>query len=1072
MNKRKSVRKRYKALPPHTWEAHPGVKDGEVSKPLIISIIAILAITALAMLLFFTDVFVGHAITMGSLDSISEADGGIFLTDATIGSNEAFTVNVSVNSETAVQGVRFVLDLDSVDLAGSCEESVKSLLGWDEGTVLTNISCDNGLITFESATLNPDVGTYKTGAFHVAELSLKSPDVEGNHPLTFTEHAFYDQEGETIGITMTDPIITVEATECGADSDCESGACNNGVCVAPVITMALAGDSPASGTVEQGTDDFLFTKITISSNVETTLNGFELLSEGTAIETDYSDFYVMDGSNKIVLDSFVLVLLKGSTKNFEIRADVSADAIAGNTLGFGLSAENMDSADDVGPVYGNNMTIVAVDGEDWICTNIYLNDGGAVFDLDGVSNEVQLSNIGTATATLLINDESITLSIGEKSISDKLKLNDISSDNVNICTVALVVPVVTNEINCFDSVDDDSDTFLDCADRDCWEVTEIINGQETDHTCFEMESCFDGFDNNGDGSLDCDDDDCTDVEGCQEVESLCGTVIDTLEEQLFIDENLTCTGNAITITANGVLIDCLGNTIKSSNRLGIGVNISSANGVYLRNCNVIGFNTGLLLENAENAVVSESTFKNNTDNGIKIIGGNANGIYDNNVCDNDFINSNFDDFYCESSESLMGSGNFFDTITQTCSNINLSYCDCSCTGNCVDGECVEEEDTGCTLIGQECTLDGVDNDLICIGGQCLTPACNANYIEFFGDLVSAVTDDLTCIGSSDCTEGKICAQQETNEKSFCVNETILNNYFTACQGTPGLCSTKTIVTGTGCSLGEGDCYDLDGTNVNCNGDLVCGETKEGFDDNVLFCKNPPTTDDVPPVDDTPQTPSSSGGGSNYCSSNWKCGTWSFCNATLKQTRTCQDLKNCKADKVEEQNCTKCVESWTCQVWTDCSNEVQSRTCVDSHICGTSLTKPALQRACEGTVTTPGLPGYTAPGKIDDFVQQPTEPTVQQPTQQSLWQKAWTNYKALVIAIPTTLILMIVLLIVLIMHYHHKHKHLVYNFDELTEWIGKERAAGTSDEDIRHILINQTGWTDEEVNNAFSGLSAS
>ena len=59
-----------------------------------------------------------------------------------------------------------------------------------------------------------------------------------------------------------------------------------------------------------------------------------------------------------------------------------------------------------------------------------------------------------------------------------------------------------------------------------------------------------------------------------------------------------------------------------------------------------------------------------------------------------------------------------------------------------------------------------------------------------------------------------------------------------------------------------------------------------------------------------------------------------------------------------------------------------------------------------------------------------------------------------------------------MHYHHKHKHLVYNFDELTEWIGKERAAGTSDEDIRHILINQTGWTDEEVNNAFSGLSAS
>ena len=61
MKVRRIGRKR-KALPPHTWEAHPTANHGEVNKTLIIAIITIVALVALAALLFFSDRFVGQAV--------------------------------------------------------------------------------------------------------------------------------------------------------------------------------------------------------------------------------------------------------------------------------------------------------------------------------------------------------------------------------------------------------------------------------------------------------------------------------------------------------------------------------------------------------------------------------------------------------------------------------------------------------------------------------------------------------------------------------------------------------------------------------------------------------------------------------------------------------------------------------------------------------------------------------------------------------------------------------------------------------------------------------------------------
>jgi len=61
---KRRVRKIYKSLPPHTNEAFPLTNAGEANKALIIGIIAIVCVIGLSLLLFFTDTFVGKAITI------------------------------------------------------------------------------------------------------------------------------------------------------------------------------------------------------------------------------------------------------------------------------------------------------------------------------------------------------------------------------------------------------------------------------------------------------------------------------------------------------------------------------------------------------------------------------------------------------------------------------------------------------------------------------------------------------------------------------------------------------------------------------------------------------------------------------------------------------------------------------------------------------------------------------------------------------------------------------------------------------------------------------------------------
>src|SRR3989339_1099561 len=46
----------------------------------------------------------------------------------------------------------------------------------------------------------------------------------------------------------------------------------------------------------------------------------------------------------------------------------------------------------------------------------------------------------------------------------------------------------------------------------------------------------------------------------------------------------------------------------------------------------------------------------------------------------------------------------------------------------------------------------------------------------------------------------------------------------------------------------------------------------------------------------------------------------------------------------------CTENWSCNNWSTCANNSQSRTCTDSNTCGTTINKPATNQSCTTPVT--------------------------------------------------------------------------------------------------------------------------
>ena len=83
-----------------------------------------------------------------------------------------------------------------------------------------------------------------------------------------------------------------------------------------------------------------------------------------------------------------------------------------------------------------------------------------------------------------------------------------------------------------------------------------------------------------------------------------------------------------------------------------------------------------------------------------------------------------------------------------------------------------------------------------------------------------------------------------------------------------------------------------------------------------------------------------------CAPNWSCDSWSGC-VNDQQTRTCVDVNNCgilTGKPIELQSCV-CSPNWQCANWSQCNNGQQTRVCTDTNSCGVLTRKPNETLSC-------------------------------------------------------------------------------------------------------------------------------
>jgi len=94
---------------------------------------------------------------------------------------------------------------------------------------------------------------------------------------------------------------------------------------------------------------------------------------------------------------------------------------------------------------------------------------------------------------------------------------------------------------------------------------------------------------------------------------------------------------------------------------------------------------------------------------------------------------------------------------------------------------------------------------------------------------------------------------------------------------------------------------------------------------------------------------------NVCNPSWSCDAWSACSNNV-QTRTCTDSNYCgtiTGKPITNQACvSSCTPNWQCSDWTVCTNNQQTRTCTDTNNCGTITGKPATNQACNSSALNP------------------------------------------------------------------------------------------------------------------------
>ena len=225
----------YKSLPPHTYEAHPLARMGEVNKTLVISIIVFLALIVLALFLFVAKPLAGKAVAFPpsilNPMSIGASISRIPL-QGHAATNEEFSLPISANI-VSIDGTTHETVAISFKIrlaAGvSCPTRTQSLLGWtaENGSVTddSNIHCENGIISFTAATVNPFVA--KRNSFNIVNFTFAGLP-QGRYPFTVYDSVVIDlATSEPFNLAMHSPVIFIQTVsyECLGNSPFNARLC-------------------------------------------------------------------------------------------------------------------------------------------------------------------------------------------------------------------------------------------------------------------------------------------------------------------------------------------------------------------------------------------------------------------------------------------------------------------------------------------------------------------------------------------------------------------------------------------------------------------------------------------------------------------------------------------------------------------------------------------------------------------------------------------------------------------------------------------------------------------------------
>jgi len=85
----------------------------------------------------------------------------------------------------------------------------------------------------------------------------------------------------------------------------------------------------------------------------------------------------------------------------------------------------------------------------------------------------------------------------------------------------------------------------------------------------------------------------------------------------------------------------------------------------------------------------------------------------------------------------------------------------------------------------------------------------------------------------------------------------------------------------------------------------------------------------------------------FCYSDATCCSGLYCvDNKCKTTRAAPIEEELPEEEVPEEEVLECIPNWQCTDWSECVEEIQTRTCTDSNNCGTTVNKPTESQSCE------------------------------------------------------------------------------------------------------------------------------